>query len=154
MRSTILLVDDEKKFLNTISEKIRLKGFEPLSALSGEEAIKIAKGMKIDIAIVDHKMPGMGGIATITKLKEIHPDIRTVLLTGYGNEKVKAFWSTGKVGMTGTSYNGTLPVAAATTGVKGLEAIIPIAPGSPFSDRRCRSIQALASPWALACTWS
>ena len=37
-----------------------------------------------------------------------------------GNEKVVAFWSTGKVGMTGTSYNGTLPVAAATTGVEGL----------------------------------
>ena len=86
---TILPVDAEKKFLNTISEKIRLKGFEPLSALSGEEAIEIAKGMKIDIAIVDHKMPGMDGITTITKLKEIHPDLRTALLTGYGNEKIK-----------------------------------------------------------------
>lgn len=49
-----------------------------------------------------------------------------------GNEKVKAFWSTGKVGMTGTSYNGTIPVAAATTGVKGLEAIIPIAPNTSY----------------------
>ena len=49
-----------------------------------------------------------------------------------GNEKVTAFWSTGKVGMTGTSYNGTLPLAAATTGVKGLEAIIPIAPNTSY----------------------
>ncbi|PZV85412.1 X-Pro dipeptidyl-peptidase [Algoriphagus aquaeductus] len=49
-----------------------------------------------------------------------------------GNEKVTAFWSTGKVGMTGTSYNGTLPIAAATTGVKGLEAIIPIAPNTSY----------------------
>ena len=47
-----------------------------------------------------------------------------------GNQEVKAFWSTGKVGMTGTSYNGTLPLAAATTGVDGLEAIIPIAPNT------------------------
>lgn len=85
----ILLVDDEEKFLNTISEKIRLKGFEPLSALSGEAAIEIAKRKKIDIAIVDHKMPGMDGITTITKLKEIHPGLRTVLLTGYGNKKIK-----------------------------------------------------------------
>ncbi|EWH13984.1 x-prolyl-dipeptidyl aminopeptidase [Cellulophaga geojensis KL-A] len=46
------------------------------------------------------------------------------------NEEVKAFWSTGKVGMTGTSYNGTIPLAAATTGVDGLEAIIPIAPNT------------------------
>jgi X-Pro dipeptidyl-peptidase len=49
-----------------------------------------------------------------------------------GNEKVMAYWCTGKVGMTGTSYNGTLPVAAATTGVKGLEAIIPIAPNTSY----------------------
>jgi len=52
--------------------------------------------------------------------------------TPYGNEKVDAFWSTGKVGMTGTSYNGTIPLAAATTGVEGLEAIIPIAPNTSY----------------------
>lgn len=46
--------------------------------------------------------------------------------------KVIAYWSTGKVGMTGTSYNGTLPLAAATTGVEGLEAIIPIAPNTSY----------------------
>ena len=49
-----------------------------------------------------------------------------------GKEEVKAFWSTGKVGMTGTSYNGTIPLAAATTGVEGLEAIIPIAPNTSY----------------------
>lgn len=49
-----------------------------------------------------------------------------------GNEEVKATWCTGKVGMTGTSYNGTLPLAAATTGVEGLEAIIPIAPNTSY----------------------
>jgi len=49
-----------------------------------------------------------------------------------GNEELKAFWSTGKVGMTGTSYNGTIPIAAATTGVDGLEAIIPIAPNTSY----------------------
>ena len=49
-----------------------------------------------------------------------------------GSEQVTAFWSTGKVGMTGTSYNGTLPLAAATTGVEGLEAIIPIAPNTSY----------------------
>lgn len=56
--------------------------------------------------------------------------------TGYtqprGGEEVVADWSTGKVGMTGTSYNGTLPLAAATTGVEGLEAIIPVAPNTSY----------------------
>nr|WP_240905212.1 Xaa-Pro dipeptidyl-peptidase [Allomuricauda oceani] len=49
-----------------------------------------------------------------------------------GDTEVKAYWSTGKVGMTGTSYNGTIPLAAATTGVEGLEAIIPIAPNTSY----------------------
>lgn len=49
-----------------------------------------------------------------------------------GTEEVRATWSTGKVGMTGTSFNGTLPIAAATTGVKGLEAIIPVSPNNSY----------------------
>lgn len=49
-----------------------------------------------------------------------------------GGEEVKAYWATGKVGMTGTSYNGTIPLAAATTGVEGLEAIIPVAPNTSY----------------------
>jgi X-Pro dipeptidyl-peptidase len=50
-----------------------------------------------------------------------------------GTQQVSATaWSTGKVGMTGTSYNGTIPLAAAVTGVKGLEAIIPIAPNTSY----------------------
>lgn len=49
-----------------------------------------------------------------------------------GDEEVVAYWTTGRVGMTGTSYNGTLPLAAATTGVEGLEAIIPIAPNTSY----------------------
>ncbi|MFS4483159.1 Xaa-Pro dipeptidyl-peptidase [Hyunsoonleella sp. 2307UL5-6] len=50
----------------------------------------------------------------------------------YGDEEVNAYWSTGKVGMTGTSYNGTIPLAAATTGVDGLEVIIPVAPNTSY----------------------
>lgn len=51
-----------------------------------------------------------------------------------GAEEVTAPWSTGRVGMTGTSYNGTLPIMAATTGVEGLEAIIPVAAISDWYD--------------------
>lgn len=51
-----------------------------------------------------------------------------------GDEEVTADWSTGKVGMTGTSYNGTLPIGVATTGVAGLEAIVPVAAISDWYD--------------------
>ncbi len=49
-----------------------------------------------------------------------------------GSEPVRATWATGHVGMIGTSYNGTIPLAAATTGVAGLDAIIPIAPNTSY----------------------
>jgi X-Pro dipeptidyl-peptidase len=49
-----------------------------------------------------------------------------------GTDEITASWSTGKVGMTGTSYNGTIPLAAAVTGVRGLEAIIPVAPNTSY----------------------
>lgn len=49
-----------------------------------------------------------------------------------GDQEVLAYWSTGKVGMTGTSFDGTLALAAATTGVEGLEAIIPVAPNTSY----------------------
>lgn len=49
-----------------------------------------------------------------------------------GGEEVSAYWCTGKVGMIGTSYNGTLPLAAATTGVEGLKAIVPVAPNTSY----------------------
>lgn len=52
--------------------------------------------------------------------------------TATGSEEVVANWTTGNVGMTGTSYNGTIPVAAATTGVAGLKAIIPVAPNTSY----------------------
>src|ERR1043166_1702247 len=53
--------------------------------------------------------------------------------TETGNEEVKATsWSTGKVGMIGTSYEGTLPLAAATTGVAGLEVVVPVSPNTSY----------------------
>ena len=52
--------------------------------------------------------------------------------TSNGTVQVYAKWCTGKVGMTGTSYEGTIPIAAATTGVKGLEAIIPVSPNTSY----------------------
>ena len=52
--------------------------------------------------------------------------------TPFGDRQVTAYWSTGKIGMTGTSYNGSIALAAATTGVEGLEAIIPVAPNTSY----------------------
>ena len=95
-------------------------------------------------AVVHSESPGTGlsqGCPTVGGINEsLAPKAVVDWLNGrargftepQGGEEVVAYWSTGKVGMTGTSYNGTLPLAAATTGVEGLEAIIPVAPNTSY----------------------
>ena len=85
----ILLVDDEERLLDSMAQRLTLLGFEPIKAPSGTKAIEIASKTKIDLAIVDLKMPDMDGLATITRLKQMAPDMKTVLLTGYGSEKTR-----------------------------------------------------------------
>ena len=95
-------------------------------------------------AVVHSESPGTGlseGCPTVGGINEsLAPKAVIDWLNGRargftqprGGDEVTAEWSTGKVGMTGTSYNGTLPLAAATTGVDGLAAIIPIAPNTSY----------------------
>jgi two-component system response regulator AtoC len=85
----VLVVDDEEKLLQTIAQRLKVLGFVPYTAANGMAAIDIAQNNPIDIAIVDLQMPDMNGLVTITKLKEIKPGLKTVLLTGHGNDKVK-----------------------------------------------------------------
>jgi len=86
---TILLVDDELKFLDTLSERLKLLGYKTLKAPGGRQALALAENNRIDLAIVDLKMSGMDGLETITKLKKIHPGLNSVLLTGHGSDKVR-----------------------------------------------------------------
>jgi DNA-binding NtrC family response regulator len=85
----ILLVDDNEKFVTALADRIRLKGYDPLIALNGREALEIAASNKIQLAVVDHDMPDMDGLVVITKLKEIDPGVNTLLLTGHGDEKLR-----------------------------------------------------------------
>lgn len=95
-------------------------------------------------AVVHSESPGTGmsqGCPTVGGINEsLAPKAVIDWLNGrakgytqpFGGEEVTADWSTGNVGMHGTSYNGTLPLAAATTGVEGLKAIIPVAPNTSY----------------------
>ncbi len=95
-------------------------------------------------AVVHSEAPGTGlsqGCPTVGGMPEEYAPKAVIdwlngrakgFATRDGTDEVQATWTTGKVGMTGTSYNGTIPLAAATTGVDGLEAIIPIAPNTSY----------------------
>jgi ActR/RegA family two-component response regulator len=88
-RIRILLVDDDEAFLGTLAERIRLKGYEPLTATNVRDAIEISKTNRLDVAVVDQRLPDMDGLVAITKLKEINPGIEAILLTAYGDDKLR-----------------------------------------------------------------
>ena len=85
----VLLVDDKKEFLETLSERVALKGFTTLKAETGAEALKLAADNDIDLAVVDLKLPDMDGLDVITHLKKEKPGLETLLLTGYGSDKLR-----------------------------------------------------------------
>jgi len=79
----ILLVDDEEKFLKTVSERLSIKGFNVTTASSGDDAITVAKKEKFDIAILDLQMPGISGDELLKILKSNHKFIEIIILTGH-----------------------------------------------------------------------
>lgn len=80
----VLVVDDQEGIRKLLEETCMLLGYDVISAPSGTEAVKIAAEQKITAAVVDMKMPGLNGIETLKRLSAIDPDIKVVLMTGYG----------------------------------------------------------------------
>ncbi len=81
----VLLVDDEVKLLESVSQRLSLRDFEVTTAPDGKKAIKAAKGDKFDVAIVDLRMPGMDGTEVLKTLKKRHKWLEVIILTGYGS---------------------------------------------------------------------
>ncbi len=81
----ILLVDDEETLLEYLSKRLLKQGFTVKAAFSGEEALEAAKVEHYDVAVVDLKMPGMNGVETQQRLKDIQPLLQCIVLTGHGS---------------------------------------------------------------------
>jgi DNA-binding response OmpR family regulator len=82
----ILLVDDEEELVSALAERLAIRGFEADFALTGRQALALARKSPFDIAILDVKMPGVSGLALMRKLQEIRPETRYIFLTGHGSE--------------------------------------------------------------------
>ena len=80
----LLLVDDEKQFLETISTRLGMRDFDVTAVNNGEEAIEAARKKGFEIALVDLNMPGIGGEKVLEILKREHKFMEVVILTGYG----------------------------------------------------------------------
>jgi len=83
MKIKLLVVDDEKKFVDVLSKRLELQGFEVVTALNGEEAAQMVKKQDFDVVILDLLMPGRTGIETLKEIGEINPLIHVIMLTGH-----------------------------------------------------------------------
>jgi len=88
-RLRVLIVDDDQAFRDTFRQRLEMRGFTPLEASDGPEAVRLVRDEPVDLAVVDMRMPGMDGLVTIAKLKEVRPGLRTILLTGQGDDKLR-----------------------------------------------------------------
>ena len=86
-RMRVLLVDDEKEFVSTLAERLTLREIEAEWTVGGHEALKLVEAGCFDVAILDVKMPEMGGLKLKEKLREACPKMRFLFLTGYGSEQ-------------------------------------------------------------------
>ena len=80
----VLLVDDEKDFTDTLSERLQIRDLEVYTASSGQEALELAEQHRFDTVILDLQMPGMDGIETLKKLLAADADLQVIVLTGHG----------------------------------------------------------------------
>jgi len=81
----LLIVDDEERFLKTLTQRLGLRDFEVTPVTDGLQAIAVAECEYFDLALVDLKMPKMGGEKVLERLKEKDPFIEVVILTGHGS---------------------------------------------------------------------
>ncbi|NDY72755.1 response regulator [Desulfobacter hydrogenophilus] len=81
----ILIVDDEKDFVEMFSLRLTRQGEKVSAVYSGQEALDLLEKTKIDVVILDIRMPGMDGIETLKKIKASYPLVEVILLTGHGS---------------------------------------------------------------------
>ncbi len=82
----VLLVDDEKDFALTLSERLISRNVGSYAVYDGQEALALLKDDKPDVMVLDLKMPGVDGLEVLKQTKEQNPDIEVIILTGHGTE--------------------------------------------------------------------
>ena len=85
----VMLVDDEEEFVTTLSARIRRRDFSSSVAFTGEQALQIVDDHVPDVMILDLKMPGIGGMEVLRRVKKEYPKVKVIILTGHGSEKDK-----------------------------------------------------------------
>ena len=82
---TVMLVDDENDFLETLAKRLEKRNLNVLKANDGETALEMIRQTTVDVVALDMRMPGMDGIAVLQSIKAFDPAIEVVILTGHAN---------------------------------------------------------------------
>jgi DNA-binding NtrC family response regulator len=83
----VLIVDDEEELVNALVERLNLRGIDALGVTNGHEALERIYHESFDVVLLDVRMPGLGGLEVIKKVKEKWPKLQVVLLTGHGSTR-------------------------------------------------------------------
>ncbi|MBA4366868.1 MAG: two-component system response regulator [Desulfobacterium sp.] len=81
----ILLVDDEMAFADNLMKILSKRGYDVIVVYNGADAVSMIGEKEFDVIILDMKMPGMNGIATLKEIKKKTPFVEVVILTGHGS---------------------------------------------------------------------
>lgn len=84
----VLVVDDDQRIVKTTCDILKIKGYAPVAAYSGEEAIEKVKAEAPECVLMDIKMPGISGVEAHKKIKEISPSLPVVLISAYATDEL------------------------------------------------------------------
>lgn len=87
--SKVLLVDDERDFVQTLSERLEMRDLPSAVVYGGEEALSVVDEDEPEVMVLDLKMPGIDGIEVLRRVKNEHPNVEVIVLTGHGSKEVE-----------------------------------------------------------------
>ncbi|UCG84872.1 MAG: response regulator [Gemmatimonadota bacterium] len=83
----VLIVDDEQELVSAIGERLGLRGFRTKGVTSGEAALDYLAEHSCDVVLLDVKMPDLGGLEVLKRIRQLHPDTQVLMLTGHGSRR-------------------------------------------------------------------
>ncbi|SFM63481.1 response regulator [Thermodesulforhabdus norvegica] len=83
----VLLVDDEKEFVDALRERLEIRDLPSGVAYNGEQALQIVEDEIPDVMVLDLKMPGIDGMEVLRRIRKAYPEVQVIILTGHGSEK-------------------------------------------------------------------
>lgn len=85
--SKVLFVDDEREFVQTVSQRLITRDVGTYGVFNGEEALELISEDRPEVMVLDLKMPGLNGIEVLRRTKELAPEVEVIILTGHGTVK-------------------------------------------------------------------